>query len=176
MSLTAAGLSLGSNIEPERHLAAALAALRARFGAIRVSAVYRNRAVGFDGPDFLNAAVVIDSDLDAHTLDDWLHALEDAHGRDRSGPRFSSRTLDVDLVLFGDLVLDGSERPPTARGRVLRLPRPDLHLPFVLRPLAEIAPDMVDPASGLRLAELWAGSADRGDGMEAVTLEPMAQG
>lgn len=82
-------LSLGSNVEPERHLRAAVAALRARFGEVLLSPVYRTRSVGFDGTDFLNAAAVIDSDLDPFALNDWLHALEDAHGRDRSGPRWA---------------------------------------------------------------------------------------
>src|SRR3546814_18262739 len=73
------------------HLRSAIAALRARFGQVRVSTVYRTRAVGFDGGDFLNAAAVVETDLEPEALDAWLHALEDAHGRDRSGPRFGDR-------------------------------------------------------------------------------------
>ena len=65
-----------------------------------VSPVYRTPAVGFDGPDFLNAAVVIDTDLDIVALDAWLHALEDRHGRRRDVPRFSSRPLDIDIVFY----------------------------------------------------------------------------
>ena len=80
-------LSLGSNVAPERHLRAAIDALRERFGDVVVSPVYRTAAVGFDGPAFLNAAAIVDSDLEPQPLNDWLHALEDAHGRDRSGPR-----------------------------------------------------------------------------------------
>ena len=80
-------LSLGSNIAPETHLPAAIAALQARFGELRVSPFYRTRSVGFDGADFLNAAAIIHTDLAPQSLNDWLHALEDAHGRDRSGPR-----------------------------------------------------------------------------------------
>lgn len=158
-------LSLGSNIEPERHIALAFAALRERFGDILASAAYRTPAVGFDGPDFVNAAAVIDSDLDPRALNDWLHALEDAHGRDRRGPRYGDRTLDVDIVLYDDLRLTGPGN--------LRLPRPELAEAFVLRPLAEIAPDVVDPASGRSLAELWAASARRGVAMEEVALPPV---
>ena len=80
-----AWLSLGSNLEPERHLGAALVELRARFDAILVSPVYRFAAVGFDGPDFLNLAVGLDTDLDPFALNHWLHALEDRHGRRRDG-------------------------------------------------------------------------------------------
>lgn len=138
-------LSLGSNIEPETHLRAALAELRARFGALLVSPVYRSRAVGFDGPDFLNLAVGLDTDLDPMALDEWLHALEDRHGRRRDVPRYSSRTLDADIVLFDDLIVD-------APGH-LRIPRPELSEPFVLKPLCDIAPEARDPADGRTIAE-----------------------
>lgn len=147
MTMAKAYLSLGSNLEPERHLREAIRALRARFGEVVVSPVYRTRAVGFDGPDFLNAAALIDSDLDPYALDRWLHDLEDAHGRDRSGPRFGDRTLDIDLVLYGDLQLQGPGH--------LRIPRPELKHAFVLRPLADIAPDAVVPGTGRTLAALW---------------------
>jgi 2-amino-4-hydroxy-6-hydroxymethyldihydropteridine diphosphokinase len=140
-------LSLGSNVDPRRHLAAALAALRERFGALRVSPVYRTPAVGFEGPDFLNLGVAVDSDLEPVELNDWLHALEDRQGRRRDVPRFSSRTLDIDIVLFGDRVLDGPGH--------LQVPRPDLRHAFVLKPLADIAPDTVVPSDGRTLAQLW---------------------
>jgi len=119
--------------------------------------------VGFDGPDFLNAAAIVDSDLDPFALNDWLHALEDAHGRDRSGPRFGDRPLDIDIVLFDDLVLEGAGH--------LQLPRDELKHAFVLRPLAEIAPETVEPCSGRTLAALWAASAERDVACEAV-FEP----
>lgn len=162
--MATASLSLGSNMHPERHLRSAIAALRARFDQVRVSAVYRTPAIGFDGPDFLNAGAVVDTDLDALALDAWLHALEDAHGRDRSGPRFGDRTLDIDLVLYDDLILDDGPGH-------LRVPRDDLRHAFVLRPLAEIAPHIVEPRSGLTLAQLWEQSGDRGAVMEVVELE-----
>lgn len=147
-------LSLGSNVEPERYLRSSADALRSRFPGVRFSPVYRTPAVGFDGPDFLNAAAVLDSDLDPVALDAWLHALEDRHGRDRSGPRFGSRTLDVDLVLYDDCVLRGPGN--------LELPRPDLRHAFVLAPLAEVAPEVVEPVSGLTLGQMWAAHAQHG--------------
>lgn len=146
--MSRAWLSLGSNLAPEDNLRAAAAALRERFGHVVFSPVYRTPAVGFDGPDFLNAAAGLDTDLDPDALNAWLHALEDAQGRDRRGPRFSSRTLDVDIVLYDDLVLTGPGH--------LQLPRDELRHAFVLRPLADIAPDVVVPGTGRRLAELWA--------------------
>nr|WP_219339744.1 2-amino-4-hydroxy-6-hydroxymethyldihydropteridine diphosphokinase [Luteimonas salinisoli] len=167
-------MSLGSNIDPARHLGAAIAALCERFPGARFSRAYRTPAVGFDGPDFVNAAAVIDSDLDPHALDAWLHALEDAHGRDRSGPRYGDRTLDIDIVLFDDLVLDGTGSAEPGPGRPLRLPRPELRHAFVLGPLAEIAPDIVEPISGRTLAELWALSPERAVPMAQVSLADTA--
>ncbi len=146
-------LSLGSNIEPESNLRSAAAALRARFGEIRISPAYRTPAVGFDGPDFLNAAAAIETDLDVYALDAWLHALEDAHGRRRDLPRYSSRPLDIDIVFFDDLVIE-----PT-HGSHLQLPRSELRHAFVLQPLARIAPEVRDPRSGRTLAQLWAAHA-----------------
>lgn len=141
-------LSLGSNEAPERHLRAAMAELRARFGEVPVSPVYRTPAVGFEGPDFLNCAAAIRSDLEPQALNDWLHALEDRHGRRRGEPRFSSRTLDVDIVYFDDRVMRGAGN--------LELPRPELEHAFVLKPLADLAPDFIDPVRGCTLAALWA--------------------
>lgn len=153
-------LSLGSNVEPETHLRAAIAALRARFDDVRVSAVYRFPAVGYTGPDFLNAAATLRTDLTPAALNDWLHALEDAHGRDRSGPRYSDRTLDIDIVLFDEAVLSGAGN--------LRIPRDELRHAFVLRPAAEIAPDWRHPLKGAPLAQLWAAHADRDTVFERV--------
>lgn len=149
-------LSLGSNLEPEQNIAAALEALRARYGELVVSPTYRTAAVGFDGPDFLNLAVGLDTDEEPVALDAWLHALEDAQGRRRDVPRFSSRTLDADLVLYDDRVLRGPGH--------LELPRPDLvaHA-FVLKPMADIAPDLVHPILQRTLAQLWADFPPGGD-------------
>ena len=160
---TRAWLSLGSNVEPETHLRGALAALRTRFGPIVVSPAYRFPAVGFDGPDFVNLAVGIDSDLEPQALNDWLHALEDRHGRRRDVPRFSSRTLDVDIVLFGARVLKGDGN--------LELPRPELLQSFVLQPLADVAPALRPPGSDRTLAQLQAAGAAAGPVGTPVALE-----
>lgn len=155
-------LSLGSNQQPELHLRAALEALRERFGAIGVSAAYRTPAVGFDGPAFVNLAVALDTGLPAAELDAWLHALEDRQGRRRDVPRFSSRTLDLDIVFYGDEVIDGPGH--------LQVPRDELKHAFVLRPLAELAPAFRHPVTGASLAALWDAHPARGEMLEVVTL------
>ena len=153
-------LSLGSNQQPEHYLRAAADALRQRFPGAHFSPVYRTPAVGFEGPDFLNAAAAIDSDLDPFALNDWLHALEDVNGRRRDVPRFSSRTLDVDIVYFEDRVLEGPGN--------LKLPRPELKFAFVLKPLVDLAPDFIDPVQGQTLDALW-----RASGLVAPISEPL---
>jgi 2-amino-4-hydroxy-6-hydroxymethyldihydropteridine diphosphokinase len=155
-------LSLGSNIEPGKNLRAAIDDLRAKFGRIAVSPAYRFPAVGFAGPDFVNLAVGIDSDLDAFALNDWLHALEDHHGRRRDVPRYSSRTLDIDIVLYGDSVIAGAGN--------LEVPRAELLQTFVLQPLVDIAPDARHPTLHESIAELWASGAVRGERGSPVDL------
>lgn len=160
--MSRAYLSLGSNLEPTANLRDAIEALHRRFGTVVLSPVYRTRAIGFDGDDFLNAAAVIETELDPEELNDWLHALEDAHGRDRSGPRHGDRTLDIDVVLFDDRVLSGPGN--------LRIPRPELQHAFVLKPLADIAADVAVPGDGRTLAQLWATHPERDATFEVVHL------
>lgn len=155
-------LSLGSNIDPQRHLRAALDELRARFGAIAVSPAYRMPAVGMTGDDFINLAVGLDTDLGPVALNDWLHALEDRHGRRRDVPRWSSRTLDVDIVLYDDLVRAGPGH--------LEIPRGELRHAFVLKPLADIAAAVRHPVSGETLGTLWERHPDQASAFEVVEL------
>ena len=161
-------LSLGSNIEPERHLCAAIAALRARFGDVALSPVYRTSAVGFEGADFLNAAARIRTDLGPQALNDWLHALEARQGRRRDGPRFSSRTLDIDVVLYDDLVLQGEGH--------LEIPRAELETRvFVLKPMVDIAAGVMHPVLGIPLQELY-DRLDNRDALQRIDLDCAGQG
>ena len=129
--MTEVFVGLGSNIEPEKHLRWALAELGHHFGKLDVSGVYRSPAFGFDGPDFLNMVVRFDTGADADAVEAVLSSLENECGRD-DGARNGSRTLDLDLLLFGERIDAGR-----------RLPRRDILIyPFVLAPLAELAPDL----------------------------------
>lgn len=140
-------ISLGSNIDRETNTRAGVADLREAFGELELSSVYESEAVGFEGDAFYNMVIACDTDLDVHATNKMLSDIEDAHGRDRSGPRFSSRTLDLDLLLYDDLVIEE---------RGLTLPRDEiLKAAFVLWPLAEIAPELTHPLEQVKYAELW---------------------
>ena len=160
--MSRAYLSLGSNLQPMANLRNAIEALHAQFEAVVLSPVYRTRAVGFEGNDFFNAAAVVETGLEPLALNAWLHELEDAHGRDRSGPRHGDRTLDIDIVLFDDRMLSGPGN--------LRIPRPELQHAFVLKPLADIAGDVVVPGNGHTLAQLWAAHPEHDAVFEIVEL------
>ncbi len=141
-------VSIGSNIERDKNVRAAVAALRDRFGAVQLSPVYRNRPIGFDGDDFYNLVVGFDTDKPPEAVAAALHAVEQQQGRTRTESRFSPRTLDLDLLLYDDLVRDDEH---------LRLPRDEIReYACVLRPLAELAPDTRHPETGETFAQMWA--------------------
>lgn len=137
-------LSLGSNLEPERHLAEAVHALRERFGALEISPTYRSASVGFEGAAFLNNAIAFECDDSREQLRDWLHALEDASGRDRSLPRYADRTLDLDIALWCEADCCSSD-----------LSREEFERAHVLAPLADIAPDVCEPFTGESMRDRW---------------------
>lgn len=141
-------LGLGSNVEPQRHLRMGIRELSRRFGHLELSNVYRSKSVGFEGEDFLNLVVGLDADC---SPEDMHLAIEEMHvmaNRQRRETRYSPRTLDVDLLLHGDLIIkDGP----------VRIPRSDiLKYSFVLSPLAEIAPNLRHPETGRLISEHWA--------------------
>lgn len=146
--MATAYVSVGSNVEPEQHIRRGLALLREYYGDLKLSPVYRTRAVGFEGEDFLNLALSFETRDDVQQVADRLDDIENQCGRVRSEARFGPRTLDLDLLLFDDLVID---RPR------LKLPRDEiLKYAFVLRPLSELAPDLAMPTANASLASLWA--------------------
>ncbi len=140
-------VAAGSNVEPERHLQQAVTELARAFPGARFSSWYRNRAVGFDGDDFINLVAGFSTALPLDAVLGRLHAIEGRCGRERDAPRWAPRSMDLDVLLFGDLVCE-------APG--LKLPRPDLlKRAYMLGPLAEIAPQVVHPTAGLTIGELW---------------------
>ena len=140
-------LGLGSNIDAVANLRLGLDELRRRYGDVEVSPVYRSAAVGFEGDDFLNLVAALDTDDAPAELHAAMESIHDLAGRDRGSDRYASRPLDIDLLLYDDLIL---EHPR------FRLPRHDvLEYSFVLRPLAELAPELKHPETGRAMAAHW---------------------
>ena len=142
-------LGIGSNIDPEENLRLGIRELRRVFGEIKLSAVYASAAIGFEGADFLNMVVGLQSDDSPGAIQDQVELIHDLAGRERGAGKFSSRPLDIDLLLYDDQVVDEP---------ALKLPRCDvLEYSFVLRPLAELDPDLVHPQTGKTMIEHWQG-------------------
>jgi len=141
-------VSVGSNVDRERHIALALDLLRARFGELQLSSVYESASVGFDGDPFFNLVVAFETDAEPRQIVTVLHEIERRCGRLRGGNQFSPRTMDLDLLLAGDRVM---------RDENIVLPREEIgSQAFVLCPLAEIAGERRHPVSGETLAAMWA--------------------
>lgn len=140
-------VSIGSNVERERNIRAAVRALRGAFTAVAISAVYESAAQGFEGDHFYNLVGAFDSTLPLEQVCERLTAIEAGQGRVRGGPRFGPRTLDLDVLLYGTLVRHDDR---------FDIPRRDIiAYAHVLRPLADLAPDVKHPETGERLADLW---------------------
>jgi len=141
-------LSLGSNLEPALHIHKALDGLAEAFGELQLSSVFESKAVGFDGGNFLNMVVAVDTDLPLAHISQLIKELETRHGRVRDQARFSSRTLDIDILTLGDLC---------GEHEGIVLPRPEITVnAYVLWPLSQVCPDCIDPHSGQSYRALWA--------------------
>ena len=140
-------ISIGSNIDRYRHVTAALDALQEWFGELVISPVYESESVGFDGSDFLNLVVGVETDLPVGELSARFKQLERENGCKPDAPKFSPRTLDLDILTWGSVtgVTDGVELP---RAEILKNA-------FVLRPLADIAPEDVHPVCSESYGRLW---------------------
>src|SRR5918999_3696386 len=154
-------VAAGSNIEPEKHLPRALDALADTFGSLTISPAYRNEAVGFEGDDFVNLAVRFATDLPATKVKQQLEQIEQQCGRPRNAPKWAARTMDLDILMYGEEVSDDP---------ALRLPRPDLvRRAYMLRPLADIAPELEHPTLRRTMRELWQ-DFDQSHAMVPVTI------
>ena len=140
-------ISIGSNIDRDKNIVASLQVLEHRFGKLTISSVYESEPVGFTGDAFYNLVVGFNSALEVKDVARQLRQIELDNGRTRDCQKFSARTLDLDLLLYDDLILND--------GR-LQIPRNEIErYAFVLEPLAEMAPALKHPISRLSYAELW---------------------
>ncbi len=140
-------ISIGSNIDKEIYIPASIKALSQLFGELIISSVYSSESVGFTGESFYNLVVGFSSELTVKEVAKHLRNIELANGRTQESQKFSSRTLDLDLLLYDDLIIND--------GR-LQIPRDEIQsYAFVLEPLAEVAPTLRHPVNDLSYAELW---------------------
>ena len=148
-SATQVYVAAGSNVDPVVNLRKALDLLAARYESLRISPAYRNAAVGFTGDDFVNLVVGIATAQPVRELLRELHAIEEACGRTRLHPKWAPRAMDLDVLVYGDLVVDEPD---------LKLPRPDLvRRAYMLKPLVDLAPELRHPTLGTTMRELWRG-------------------
>lgn len=139
-------ISVGSNIDKERNTRSGLDAMQKVFGSIQLSTVYESEAVGFSGSHFYNLVVAAQTDEDVASVCCALKAIEQQNGRIRGEKKFAPRTLDLDLLLFDDLI--------TQDGVVL--PRGEIEYnAFVLLPLSELAPNLSHPVTLKTYQQMW---------------------
>jgi 2-amino-4-hydroxy-6-hydroxymethyldihydropteridine diphosphokinase len=160
-------VAAGSNVEAVANLCRALDELARHYPGLRCSRAYRNRAVGFDGDDFVNLVLAFETGEDVRTVIGRLHEAEAACDRARNAPRWAPRAMDLDILLYGKLVCDEPG---------LVLPRPDLvRRAYMLGPIAELAPDLVHPVLGSSMRELWAAFDRSAHEMQPVELGWLAR-
>jgi 2-amino-4-hydroxy-6-hydroxymethyldihydropteridine diphosphokinase len=155
-------VAAGSNVDPLVNLRHACGEIRKTWHDAVFSRAYRNKAVGFDGPDFINLVVGFGTTQPLQAVIARLQAIETQCGRPRHAPKWASRTMDLDVLLYGDLV---------EKTAGYTLPRPDLlKRPYMLGPMAEIAPEVTHPTEHRTIGELWSAFHRDGHGMQLVEL------
>ncbi len=160
--MTQVFLGLGSNLEREKNIRAGLDALKNIFGALHLSSLYESESVGFKGSHFYNMVVSLETELSIACLSETLKKIEDDNGRVRTGPKYSPRTLDIDILTYGDFV--GTEAG-------IELPRAEItQNAFVLLPLSEIAPNKLHPLLHKSYADLWANYDKQSQALWVVEL------
>ena len=161
--MTRVFLSLGSNVERDRNLRSSIEALHREFAPLSLSSVYESAPVGFTGDDFYNMAVGFDTDMPLEELREFLRSIENLHGRLRDNGKLGPRPLDIDLLLYGDLVRHDGD---------LDLPRGEIaQYAFVLLPLSEIAPELVHPEAGETMSRMWRNFNDPDQAIHRVEFE-----
>ncbi len=160
-------LGIGSNLDPEANIKHALNLLELEFGPLKESSIYKNPAIGFIGPSFLNMVTAFESELSIFEIQKILQQIETAIGIDpENKQKFTSRIIDIDLLLAGEVIFNSDS---------LNIPRPGItQYPFILKPLLDVTPDLIDPLSNNPYSEIWdtISNTPNAHTMEKVEIQP----
>ncbi|MDH5355827.1 MAG: 2-amino-4-hydroxy-6-hydroxymethyldihydropteridine diphosphokinase [Gammaproteobacteria bacterium] len=155
-------VSIGSNVDREANIKKAVRALRKIFGSLSLSPVYESASVGFVGDEFLNLVAGIETDRPVEQIVASFRQIEDDLGRDRSQPRYSPRAIDLDILIYDNLIMDESG---------IQIPRREiLKNAFVLKPLQDLIPDYRHPLDGQSCRELWLAMAPTAPRLDVFEL------
>lgn len=138
-------ISLGSNIDREYYLEQGLNALESAFGCLQLSSLFESEAVGFDGKPFYNMVIGVSTTLSLSDVSHLLRTIEFNNGRSENAKKFSPRTLDLDILLYDDVI---ATHPQIPRDEITKNA-------FVLWPLAELAPQLKHPVLEKSYETLW---------------------
>jgi 2-amino-4-hydroxy-6-hydroxymethyldihydropteridine diphosphokinase len=138
-------INIGSNQDREANIVGAIELLKLNFGDIKISDIFESPAQGFEGDDFYNIGINTNTELSVDDVNAVLKDIEKTFGRDRSAPKFSSRLIDLDLVVYDEIIDEKSN-----------LPRNDILLySFVLAPLAQLSGSDIHPLENKSFQQLW---------------------
>lgn len=161
--MSTAWLGLGSNVNAQTHIRAAIDELHKQFETVELSPAYASTAVGFVGDDFINLVARVETGMSPLGLRQYLRDLEDRYGRKRDVPKFSDRSLDIDILLYDDLVV---------LSPVLEIPRAEItKYAHVLKPLADLEPDLIHPTERRCMAEIWKTSGLHDDSLRLLDIQ-----
>ena len=134
-------VGIGSNIDREKNIKSCMSILKGVYGDMMVSPVYETESMGFDGPNFYNLVSCFETAQSVYELKNTLNDIENDHGRHFKETKFSSRTLDIDILYYDDLVLSDDK---------IQIPRKEIcEYDFVLKPLVDLVPDFIHPTHNI---------------------------
>ena len=139
-------VGIGSNIDREKNIKSCMTILKDMYGDIIISPVYETESMGFDGPSFYNLVSCFETDESIYELKNTLNKIENNHGRHFNETKFSSRTLDIDILYYDDLILSDDK---------VQVPRKEIcEYDFVLKPLVDLVPDFIHPIRNISHKEM----------------------
>ncbi len=134
-------VGIGSNIDREKNIKSCMTTLKSIYGDMTISPVYETESMGFDGPNFYNLVSCFETDQSVYELKNTLNEIENDHGRHFNETKFSSRTLDIDILYYDDLVLSDDK---------IQIPRKEIcEYDFVLKPLVDLVPEFIHPTRNI---------------------------